>query len=254
MIPILGRYGPYFLTGYFIALGLGALVALAVTAVFARRMRLFSWIDGVLLGAVIALIAGRIVFVFLNTEYFAENPGEAWSVWLGGLNFQAALVAGLLSYLIWLQVSRRPHGAYLDLVAPGLAILFTAGWAGCWMEGCAYGRVTLPGLWSAALPDDFGVLAVRYQTQLAGFLISAVIAIVAAWRLGRGTPSAGGSGALFWLTLAALLTAHAFVTLFRSDLSPIWLGLRADVLVDIILLTLCVVAAVHSMRRNAGGI
>ena len=37
MAPIWGRYGPFFLYGYSVVLGLGVLAALGVTALLARR-------------------------------------------------------------------------------------------------------------------------------------------------------------------------------------------------------------------------
>ena len=72
MSPILGRYGPFFLTNYFVVLAVGILMALAVTAAFSRRLHLPGWIDGVLLGGGAALVAGRVVYVLLNQDYFIE--------------------------------------------------------------------------------------------------------------------------------------------------------------------------------------
>jgi phosphatidylglycerol:prolipoprotein diacylglycerol transferase len=248
MIPILGRYGPFFLTSYFVVLGIGTLAALAVTAFYARRLKLPGWIDGVLLAAGVAVLAGRLAFVLLNQDYFGENAGQAWAIWQGGLNAQAALIGGLLTYAGWLHVTHRPRGDYLDLIAPGLAIVFAAGWAACWFEGCAYGRETVPGLLSAALPDDFGVVAMRYQTQTLGFILSAIIAGLASWQLSRRPRSSTQSGFLFWLTLLALTTVHALITLFRGDPAPVWLGLRADLLVDLLVAASGLLAALSRTR------
>lgn len=245
-MPILGRYGPYFLTSYFVILSLGTLIALAATAYHARRLYLSSWLDGVLLSGGAALAAGRIVFVILNRAYFTENPGKAWAIWQGGINFQAALIAGLLAYIAYLHLTNRPISRYLDLIAPGLAILMAAGWVACWFEGCAYGRETIAGLFAADLPDDFGVMAVRYQTQAIGFLCSAVIAGLSAWQLSDVLPGETTTGRLFWLTLAALTAVQALLTFWRGDPAPIWFGLRADFLVDIIVLTVSLIAAARS--------
>ena len=235
MMPILGRYGPFFLTSHFVALGLGTLLALAVTHFHARRLGLTGWIDGVLLGAGIAIVAGRLTFVLLNQDYFSENTALAWSIWQGGLNAQAALLVGLLTYAGWTYLTHRPPGDYFDLIAPGLAIVTVAGWAACWFEGCAYGRETIPGLFSAGLPDDYGVLAVRYQTQALGFLLSAIVAGLASWQLSRRPWGSARSGVLFWLTLAALMAIQALVALFRGDPSPVWFGFRADLLVALLI-------------------
>lgn len=249
MTPILGRYGPFFLTSYFVVLSLGTIIALAVTTYHARRLELAGWIDGVLLGGAVALVAGRLGYVAMNQAYFRENPGQAWNLWQGGLTYQAALLTGLLAYILWLRLTQRPIGPYLDLIAPGLAILCAAGWAACWFEGCAYGRETIPGLFAADLPDNFGVMAVRYQTQAAGFMLSALVAGPAAWFLSKRPLSKPASGRLFWLTLVALTVVHAFVGLFRGDPGPLLFGIRVDVAVDVGLIAAGLIVA--ASRRGS---
>lgn len=240
MAPIVGRYGPFFLYSYFIILGLGMIVALAVTAVFARQRHTQGWLDGLLLAGLAAIVGGRVVFVILNQAYFVENPGAAWAVWRGGMNFHAALAVGLVVFTIWLWGTKRPAGAYLALIAPGLAVAVAAGWAACWFEGCAYGRVTFPSPLAAALPDEFGVVAVRYQTQAAGFVLTLLVAALATWRLAVLRPNSGPAGQLFWLTLAALGVVHALATLFRGDPSPTWRGTRLDMWVDMLWIVMAV--------------
>ena len=72
MAPIWGRYGPFFLYGYSVVLGLGILAALAVTAWRARRDSTLpnplpegegsgGWLDGALATAAGALLGGRAV-------------------------------------------------------------------------------------------------------------------------------------------------------------------------------------------------
>ncbi len=246
MSPILGRYGPFFLTNYFVVLAVGILMALAVTAAFSRRLHLPGWIDGVLLGGGAALVAGRVVYVLLNQDYFIENSGQAWAVWQGGLNAQAALLAGLFTYALWLRWVKLPSRQYLNLIAPGLALVAAAGWAACWFEGCAYGRETLPALWAADLPDDFGVFAVRYQTQAAGFLLSAAVAGLAAWRLAKSP-----AGPVFWMTLALLSATGALIALLRGDLAPLWVDIRADLIVYLMILVLSLVAAIAARLPRA---
>jgi phosphatidylglycerol:prolipoprotein diacylglycerol transferase len=255
MMPILGRYGPFFLTGYFVALATGVALALITTAVPGRRLRRSGWLDGVLAGGVAGVLAGRLVFVLLNGSYFAENPGQAWFIWHGGLNMQAALLGGLATAVLWWRFTQRPVAPFLDLIAPGLAILFAAGWAACWFEGCAYGREAAPGILTAPLPDDFGVVAVRYQTQLAGVALSAVVAVLTGWWLWRRPSGARRPALLFLVTLGLLVGGHALVSLFRGDPAPIWWGVRADVVVDVLLvavLLLLIAALLRSPPRADG--
>lgn len=241
MSDILARYGPFFLYSYSVLMGLGALAALGVTAVLGRRVARPGWFDGVLAAAVGALLAGRVVFVWLNAEYFAENPFEAWQLWLGGLNYHGALLGGLAG--LWALMSlgarlaRRPFYDYAGLLAPGLALLAAFGWAACRFEGCAYGLPAPAGLLVADLPDDLGVLALRYRTQLFGGLGSAVVFVLALWAFGRTRPVF-----VFWGVVGGLSLVRAAVALGRGDAAPTVAGLRLDLAADLALAAVSVIA------------
>jgi prolipoprotein diacylglyceryltransferase len=243
MMPILGRYGPNFLYSFTVVLGVGVVLALGVTALLARRHNLPRWQDGVLLAGIAAVIAGRYVFVRLNGAYFAENPTEVWQVWLGGLNALGALLGGLLAYWLWAWFSGRPSGEYAGLIAPGLALLFGFAWAACWFEGCGYGAVVSPGIFSAALPDSFGVYAVRYQTQMAGVILSFVIFLFSWWAAHRYRLEV-----VFWATLGCLALANSILALGRGDptlLVGIW---RLDFLTYAVLAVVSGLALVWNLR------
>lgn len=244
MSDILARYGPFFLYSYSVILGLGLLLALGLSAVLARRAGLAGWLDGALAAAAGALLGGRVVFVWLNAAYFAENPAEAWQLWLGGLNYHGALLGGLMGLALWSRLTRRPLAAYAGLFAPGLALLAAAGWAACHVEGCAYGRPPAAGLPQALnvlvgnLPDDLGVFAARYRTQLAGLIGSLIVFALTLRAFGRTGP-----GLLFWGTLGGLSLVRLVVASGRDDaalLVGVW---RLDLLVDLALLAASLLAA-----------
>ena len=236
MSDILARYGPFFLYTYSVVLWLGAGAALGLAAALARPRGPRDWFDGVLAAAAGAVLAGRGIFVRLNAEYFAENPSETWQLWLGGLNYHGTLLGGLVGLWLWARLTRRPFYPYAALLSPGMALLAAFGWAACSFEGCAYGLPTAPGLLTADLPDNLGVYAVRYRTQLFGALGSLAVLILSlgAWR--RARPAR-----LFWGTLAGLSLVHAAVALGRGDPSPLVFDLRLDLSVD---LAISAVAAV----------
>jgi phosphatidylglycerol:prolipoprotein diacylglycerol transferase len=245
--PILSRYGPFFLYAYTVILGLGLLAALGLTARLARQRGVSDWLDGVLAAGIGALLAGRAVFVALNQPYFAENPAEAWQVWLGGLNYHGALLGGLVGLWLWARLTGRPFGRYAGLFAPGLALLAAAGWAACAADGCAYGRPALPGPFAASLPDDLGVVAVRYRTQLAGAIGSLAVFALALWAYRRAQ-----SALLFWAALGGLSLARAVAALGRGDPAPIVAGLRLDLLIDLSLAVVSLLAVIIFLTGRAG--
>ncbi len=245
MPEILARYGPFFLYAFTVILGLGLLAALALTGWLARRRGVAGWLDGALAAAVGAVLAGRAVFVALNQPYFAENPAEAWQVWLGGLNYHGALLGGLAGLWLWARLTGRPFFRYAGLFAPGLALLAVAGWAACAADGCAYGRAAPPGLLAASLPDDLGVVAVRYRTQFAGAVGSLAVFALSLWGFRRARPAL-----CFWATLGGLSLARAVVALGRGDPAPVIAGLRLDLLVDLGLAVLSLLAVALLLARR----
>lgn len=238
MPDILARYGPFFLYSYTVVLGAGAALALGLTAVLARRAGVRGWLDGLLFAAAVGLVIGRIVFVRLNAAYFAENPAEAWQFWLGGLNAHGLLLGGLAGFWLWHRLAgRSPPGRIAlqaGLLAPGLALLFAAAWAACGIEGCAYGRPAPPGPLAASLPDDFGIYASRYRTQLFGALGSLAVFAVALVATLRRARTSGDSKPLlvFWGTLAGLSLVQAAVAAGRGDPAPDVRAIRLDLLIN----------------------
>lgn len=233
MYPILGRYGRFFLYSYTAVIGLGIIVAIGLTAWWARRLgqEEDGWLDGLLVTLAAGLVGGRIGFVWMEWAYFQERPAEAWQIWQGGLSYHGALAAGLLGLWCWWVIYRRqqtPFTAYAGLFAPGFALGSAFGWLACWLEGCAYGRETILGPWSASLPDTFGVFAVRYQTQLLGlgltlFVFLLIIVLHHRWQPGR----------LFWLTLLGLSFGRLLVSLWRGDdVVMVSSTIRLDTFVD----------------------
>ena len=259
MAPIWGRYGPFFLYGYSVVLGLGVMAALAVTAWRARRKDTLpnplplgegtgAWLDGALTAAGGALVGGRAVYVWLNAAYFAENPTETAQVWLGGLNYHGALVGGLAALWLWARLSGRPFLRHAALFAPGLALLVAFGWAACAVEGCAFGRAAPPGLWAGDLPDDTGVFALRYRTQIGGVVGALAVFAVVWWAAARLRPAA-----LVWTTLGGLAVVHIVVALGRGDPSRAVLGVRLDFLMELGLLAVASIAiGVDGLRKRSG--
>ena len=228
MYPILGRYGPFFLYGYSVALGLGLVASLGLTAWLARDKTRPDWIDGGLLSLVAGVLGGRIGFVLGQWAYFMERPSEITNIWQGGLSYHGALLAGLFALWLWCWWGKRPFYAYAALFAPALVLLNVFGWLACYLEGCGYGReAVLDGtFWlhwlTADLPDDFGVFGLRYQTQLVGVLLSLlVLGLVWWWGNGR-YPSLR----LFWFTLFALSTTHTLLHFSRGDVTSLNLTLN----------------------------
>lgn len=233
MYPILARYGNLFVYSYTIVLALGVIAAILLTARLARDDGTPGWSDGLLALLLGAVLAGRAGFVLGQRAYYQDHPGEVWAFSQGGLSYPAAWLGGLLFLCLWARWAGKRFYPYAALFVPGVALVTAFGWAACWLDGCAYGRETTLAFWAADLPDEFGVLAVRYQTQLLGLLLALLALVTLLWLRRRVT-----APLLSWAALGLLGAAHLLPSLWRGDPTPLFAGLRVDVLFDIVMVLL----------------
>lgn len=236
MYPILARLGPFFVYSYTVVMivGIGAGLILAFYLNRDSKTKNLLWLDGFLVALVAAFLGGRIAFVWANWHYYQENVAEIGLVWQGGLSYHGALFTGLLAFWAWCIIRRNPINYSLALLAPSLALASAFGWIACWLDGCAYGRVALPGLMSAVLPDEFGVMDLRYRTQLLGLIVSLLVLILALilWRRRKFY-------LLAWITLLLLSIGRLIITLFRGDRIPMINSIRIDTVAESLLIFAC---------------
>lgn len=235
MYPILARYGSLFVYSYTVVLALGVIAAILLTARLARDDVTPGWFDGVLALLGGAVLAGRAGFVLGQWTYYHDHRSEIWSFNHGGLSYPAAWLGGLFFLWMWARWTSKRFYPYAALFMPGVALATAFGWAACWLDGCAYGRETTFSLWSADLPDEFGVFAVRYQTQLLGLVLALLALATLLWLRRRVSEPL-----LFWTGLGLLSTAHLLPSLWRGDPIPLFAGLRVDVLFDVVMVLLSV--------------
>ncbi len=232
MYPILGRYGQFFIYSYTIMFAVGILAGMTLTARLARRYPAPNWMEAWLLIMIGALLGGRLFFVGARWDYFQQRPYETYQLDRGGLSYLGALLGGLLFLWLWARWQKRPFTQYANLFSPALVLICAAGWLACYLEGCAYGRAAFIGLLAADLPDDFGVFALRYQTQLIGLLLKLILFLGVLWLWRRGKQQN-----LFWITLCGLSLIQLIVTLLRGDPTPQIGSIRLDTLFNLVIMT-----------------
>lgn len=99
-----------------------------------KMMDLFFYI------VLVAIIASRILYVFVSVDEWWRDPLVFLRIWEGGLVFYGGLIGAIL-VSIW--YTRRHHFPFLlvaDIFAPGLALGHVFGRIGCFFAGCCYGR------------------------------------------------------------------------------------------------------------------
>jgi len=163
------------------------------------------------------IIGGRIGFVIANAGAFGEDWLRAFRIWEGGLSFHGAFLGGLLVIAILALFQRRREDPasfweLTDAITPGLALGLVFGWTACLLGGCAYG-ILGEGVGYLILPDAYGLEGLRFATQIAGLIQSAIL-FIAFWLLRERWPFAGASFLMFCLIY---FTGQFFLEGYRGD-------------------------------------
>ncbi len=218
MGPTILHLGRLSMSSYAALIGLGIILALAVTCLEARwrGSDVVKSMDAALWALVAGIIGGRAVYVAIYWPYFSSHTREIFSLSQGGLAFQGAFVAGVVGLLIYSLWTNTAFWELADTVAPGLALGQAVGWIGCLCAGCGYGLVTR-GVLACDLRDIYGIMAYRYPTQILISLLNLAI-FVLIFALGRmplhRRPTPGLTAALY---LALNSAGLFFLEFLRAD-------------------------------------
>jgi phosphatidylglycerol---prolipoprotein diacylglyceryl transferase len=196
------------------------------------------------------LVGARLYYVVFNLDYYSQFPAKILAVWEGGLAIHGGLIGGLLVGGVYAWVKRLPVLAYLDVVAPSLAIGQAIGRWGNFFNEEAFGTPTdLP--WRLYIsPAQRPIQYASEQSFHPTFLYESVwdlllFIALAFWlrcRLQRAP------GALF-LAYLGLYSAGRFVTEgLRTD--ALMLGpIRIAQLVSVVAVVLALVGVPLLLRR-----
>ena len=240
MHPILGRTEFGFIYTFTAVFAITILLSLGLTNRL-NRERIPDWVNTAVFVLFLAWLGARIGFIVGNWAYYQERPSEILQLWQGGLSYHGAMIVGLVALAGWCLVRKRPFAALAALFAPALILIHAGGWLACYWEGCAYGAETTIGPLAANLPDTFGIFAVRYQTQLAGFLLCLLLLAIILW-----LRKPLNNWKLIGTALLLLSLLHLTLNHFRGDITNPQLA----ALLNSSLILLSVVFIIYGHRQN----
>ncbi len=251
MKPTLFRLGPIIVQSYTALLALSIIIGLWILNLRARRRvaRSDLWLDGALVALIFAILGARIGYVSASWSYYRDHTGQILRFWLGGLEWRGALASATLGTFVYCRLRRLNFWLLADELALLAPLIGLAGWLGCLLTGCAYGAVVSGRNFLAAdLPDLFGVWSLRYNVQLLAAGWSILVAGILWWIQRRRPPA----GRLYALLLTTYGSGMVLIDSLRGDVTPFFRGLRLDVFVDCIVVTMgLVLLAVLSVKGKA---
>src|SRR5687768_546020 len=172
MLPTLFHIGPFTLYSFGLLVILGFLAGTALGGKLARERGLPG--DAFLDGAIFILFAGiagaRLLYVALNWKTFSGQLANVGALWQGGMSFHGGVIAAVAAGVLYMRHRKIPLLAMSDAAAPGIALGYTIGRIGCFLNGCCYGTPTdLP--WGVVFPHA-EVPVACHPTQLYATLLN----------------------------------------------------------------------------------
>ena len=254
-IPEFFGIGPLTIYTYGVMLAASYLLGLQLAIVRARKVGLDSgrMLDLGVYIVIAALVGAKLLLLFVNFEYFRNNPNEILVLARSGGVFYGGLITATLVAFWYIRRHRLPFWTTCDMFAPGIALGHVIGRLGCLMAGCCYGRPTsVP--WAITFTDPFAAANVGtplnvalHPTQVyeagAELLILAFLLLTER----KGRPYAGRT---FWGYMLLYAVSRFVIEFYRADERGLLMGLSTSQFISVILAPLSLIMMVYLGRRR----
>lgn len=151
--PILFEVGPFTVRWYGLLIATAVLLGVMLSQYLAKRRNVNPEIlsDLVIWLVIGAIPAARLYYVLFQWSEYANNPGDIFAIWRGGIAIHGAIIGGLIAALIFTKIRKVSFWQMADLVAPSLILGQAIGRWGNFFNSEAFGAPTnLP--WKLYIP------------------------------------------------------------------------------------------------------
>ncbi|HHV80699.1 MAG TPA: prolipoprotein diacylglyceryl transferase [bacterium] len=172
MYPVILRLGNFSIRSW----GLMVMTGIILAVLFAMREASKRDVDpeNILDLSIILIISGiigaRVLYVLVNFNSYRDNLGFAFSIKTGGLAWPGAFLFALIATIFFIRWRKLSFWLIVDILAPYIALGYSVGRIGCFLNGCCFGKICEPAWWSVYMLGAY-----RYPTQLVSSLTSFII-------------------------------------------------------------------------------
>ncbi len=153
--PIIFELGPVTLRWYGLLIASSVLIGVTLSQYLAK----YRQINPDLIGdfavwlVIAAIPCARLYYVAFQWEQYAQNPGEIFAIWRGGIAIHGAILGGTLAAIIFARIQKVSVWQIADVVAPSVILGQAIGRWGNFFNNEAFGRPTdLP--WKLYIPPQ----------------------------------------------------------------------------------------------------
>ena len=254
-IPEFFGIGPLTIYTYGVMLAAAYLLGLQLAIVRARKAGLDPgrMLDLGVYIVIAALVGAKLLLLFVNFEYFRNNPNEILVLARSGGVFYGGLITATLVAFWYISRHQLPFWTTCDVFAPGIALGHVTGRLGCLAAGCCYGKpadvpwaitFTSP-LAAANVGTPLGIPLHPTQVYEAGAELFILAFLLATER--RGRPFAGRT---FWSYMLLYAISRFIVEIYRGDPRGQILGVSTSQLISLVLGPLSLVMLVWLSRTS----
>lgn len=172
MHPILLHLGSFVIRswGLFVMIGIILAVLLSMREAGKRGVDPENIIDLAILLIISGMIGARVVYVMANFNEYRNNLGLAFSIRSGGLAWPGAFLFALIATILFVRWRKLSFWLIADILSPYIALGYSIGRIGCFLNGCCFGKIVQHTWWSVYMLGAY-----RYPTQLFSSLASFII-------------------------------------------------------------------------------
>lgn len=255
--------GPLYIHFYGIILMLGVVAAAYLAENLAKKRKLdteFIWdcLFWVVIGGVVGARLWHIltpppsmVAVGITTQYYLTHPLDAIAVWNGGLGIPGAVIGGGLALYIMCRLRSEKFLAWIDVIAPALALGQAIGRWGNFVNQELYGAPsTLP--WAITIAPEHRLPEfAQYSTYHPIFLYESLWSLASVFFLiwlGRTYAKQLKPGDVFLAYLITYPTVRILLDFLRLDASQVG-GFNANQTLMAVILVFAVVTLIYRHTR-----
>lgn len=142
--PIVVEIGPLAIRWYGLLIASAVLIGVFLSQELAKRRNVNPEALGDLaIWLVVAAIpCARLYYVLFEWDNYANNPGQIFAIWRGGIAIHGAIIGGIIATLIFARLQKIPFWQLADLVAPSLILGQAIGRWGNFFNSEAFGAPT----------------------------------------------------------------------------------------------------------------
>ena len=153
--------------------------------------------DLIFYGALGVVLGGRVGYlIFYNFTSFITNPLIFFNFQNGGMSFHGGFIGILIATILFNKNSKFSFFETTDFIAPLIPLGLAFGRIGNYINGELWGKVTSSAFGIYA-PDQSGIWAQRYPTQLYEALLEGVILFFILWFFSKNNKPLMATSALF---------------------------------------------------------